>query len=273
MKPWLLCLFFLSSAVSVVSHAHDKTGQALYMANEAVMVSSGETRIMFDPFFATGFGTYAEVPGPMMAQVMAQQAPFDGVDAIFISHVHGDHFDGKKVHAYLQVNRTVKIYLPEQGASYLREAAGEDGQILERIIAFALAEGDPPKIVSNENLEIGAVRIPHSGWPTGRRDVNNIAFRVTLEGGVTVMHMGDADVNDVHYALYDDHWQERATDLAMPPYWMVTSRTGQKILTQRLNVKEAIGIHVPKKRPMDLLLSGEDYFYEPGDTREIGTKE
>jgi len=99
--------------------------------------------------------------------------------------------------------------------------------------------------------------------------LQNMVYRVSLDGGTTVMHMGDADVNDAHYAPFDDHWQKQITDTAFPPYWFLTSETGQTILKDRLNTKRVIGVHVPLNEPQDLKDSGQDYFSVSGDTRPL----
>ena len=68
---------------------------------------------------------------------------------------------------------------------------------------------------------IDAVRIPHAGWPS-RADIENLVFRVPLKNqgtSVTVMHLGDADPDADHYLQYKDHWQQRVSDTALPPYW------------------------------------------------------
>ena len=205
-----------------------------------------------------------------MAKVMTESSPFDGVDGVFISHVHGDHFDGPKVFAYLQKNREVNVFLPEQGAKHLRELARDDDQIIERIIAFKLTEGGKPKKVEKDGLKVDAVRIPHSGWPRpDRKGVNNIVFRVTLDDGVTVMHMGDADINDQHFAPYESHWRKTHTHQAFPPYWYFGNEEGNTILTKRLQVGHATGIHVPIKVPDGLAKSDYDYFSKPGESRVI----
>lgn len=263
-----LSLILATLLMSTPAMAHDTHADATYMANEAVLIAQGDLKIMFDPFFTSGFGTYPEVPDEMMAKVVAQSAPFDGVDGIFVSHVHRDHFDGNKVFAYMQKNRDVNVFLPDQGMELLRQLAADDEQILNRLIPFALSEGgDPIKVIKN-GLEVDAVRIPHSGWPRPeRKDVNNIVFRVTLADGVTVMHMGDADINDDHYAPHEDHWRAKHTHQAFPPYWYFGNEEGRSILTKRLQVGHATGIHVPIKVPGGL--EKYDYFSKPGESRVI----
>ncbi|MGB0907016.1 MAG: MBL fold metallo-hydrolase [Maricaulaceae bacterium] len=251
------------------THAKPTHADATYIANEGVLVTQGDLKIMFDPFFISGFGTYTEVPEKMLAAINAQAAPFDGVDAVFVSHVHRDHFDAGAMFAYMKTNTTANVFLPEKGAQQLRELADEDDTILERLIPFALDEGSPPKQISKDGITVDAVRIPHAGYPSGRRDINNILFRVTLADGVTVAHMGDADVNDIHYAPYEDHWEKTSVDHAFPPYWYFGSQEGFDILKDRVRVKAATGVHVPINVPTGLARSGFDYFSKPGEARII----
>lgn len=256
------------SALSSAAFAHDS--EARYIANEGVLVTSGETKIMFDPLFSEGFGTYLTVPAETRAKMMAGQVPFDGVDAVFISHAHGDHFAAKDVAAYLDAQPGVMLFAPQQAIDRLMLAADPKSGIADRVVAFDLAAGDAAQNETRGDITAEAVRIPHAGWPAPRRaSVQNIVFRVTLNADVTVMHMGDADVNIVHYRPHAAHWQARGTDTAFPPYWMLTAPGGSQIL-EYMNVESSVGTHVPIKVPSDLKNSGKDYFSVPGETRLIG---
>ena len=81
LNQWLAILLLLTAGTDV-----------MYLANEGVMVSRGDTRILFDPLFNESFGQYQLVPDTMRAAILAGEAPFDGIDAVFISHYHDDHF-------------------------------------------------------------------------------------------------------------------------------------------------------------------------------------
>ena len=109
------------------------------------------------------------------------------------------------------------------------------------------------------NLDIEAIRIPHSGWPE-RASVENVVFRVKIDGKVSVTHQSDADAKTRHYQVYLDHWSKQATDVAFPPYWFKGNPAGYEILHWHMNVKRAIGIHVPKVVPPQLRQSGEEFF-------------
>ena len=96
------------------------------------------------------------------------------------------------------------------------------------------------------------------------------AFRVTL-GDITVLHMGDADTRDEHFAIDGERWAARHIDAALPPYWYFTSEKGLAVLEGRLKPGMAVGVHVPIKldpRYSDGL-DEVDLFRQPGETRSI----
>ncbi|MBT8099395.1 MAG: MBL fold metallo-hydrolase, partial [Gammaproteobacteria bacterium] len=192
-----------------------------------------------------------------------------------ISHYHDDHFAPQDVLDYLHNNEAVLLFAPAQAVQALQNIAAEDDDVFQRITPVYLEAGDTPQQFERANLLIEVVRIPHSGWPERRLDVENLAWRVTLDDGPTVLHLGDADTRDVHYAHAPDYWRKRKPDLAFPPYWYFLSSSGRQVLEQRLQPTHAIGIHVPASVPTDAGERDEglrevDLFTKPGETREIG---
>lgn len=242
-----------------------------YVANEAVLISNGEQKVLFDPFFHQAFGTYQLVPEDIKQAIFSGVAPFNNLTAIVISHAHGDHFAADDILKYLLMFPNTQLIAPQQAITELSTLAGSD-QIKSQITSVNLAFNQAPKTIEVAGLLIEAVRIPHAGWP-GRADIENLVFRVTLKNqdtDVTVMHMGDADPNDDHYLPYKDHWKKRVSDTALPPYWFYFSAEGRDILTEILNVRKSIGIHVPIEIPDQLKSSNQDYFSIPGEVRNLG---
>lgn len=261
----LLCLSIFSHSI-VLAHQASVT----YVANEAVLITNGAQKILFDPFFHKDFGTYQLVPTETKQAIFNGIPPFDNLTAIFISHAHDDHFAADEVLKYLQKYPNTQLVAPQQAVKELNALAGAN-LILSQITSVELAFNQAPKTLEVAGLVIDAVRIPHAGWP-GRANVENLVFRVTLknqDSAVTVMHMGDADPDDEHYLPYQDHWQKSVSDTALPPYWFYFSAEGRDILTNILNVKKSIGIHVPIDVPNQLKSSGMDYFSIPGEMRKI----
>ncbi|PKG98495.1 MBL fold metallo-hydrolase [Paraglaciecola sp. MB-3u-78] len=241
-----------------------------YVANEAVLITNGDKKVLFDPFFHQAFGTYQLVPAETKQAIFSAAPPFDKLTAIVISHAHGDHFAADEVLKYMLKHPTTQLIAPEQAVTELMALTGAK-PILTQVTSVKLAFNQAPKTFEVAGLMIDAVRIPHAGWPS-RAEVENLVFRVTLNNqgtSTTVMHMGDADPDDDHFLPYKDHWQKRVSDAALPPYWFYFSAEGRDILTNILNVKNSIGIHVPIKIPDRLKSSGQDYFSKPGELRKL----
>ncbi|MFQ5982877.1 MAG: hypothetical protein ACE5KS_05835, partial [Woeseiaceae bacterium] len=152
--------------------------------------------------------------------------------------------------------------------------ADPDDAVLKRVHGLALEYGAAPIDIELSTLRIEAIRIPHEGWPSDHKNVENIVFRVTLDNETTVMHLGDADPNDEHFARDPEHWRKRHTHFAMPPYWFFLSDEGRHILEDRIDASHTIGVHVPKEVPDDAErrpeeLHGFDLFTRPGEMRNI----
>lgn len=266
------CLIWL--LICVAAQAQEES-TVQYLGNEGVMVAHGETKILFDPLFDNVFGQYQAVPASMRDAIFAGTSPYDGVDAVFVSHFHADHFSASDLLGLLRQREGIVLYAPAQAVAEMRRVAvSGDAALFDRVTTFDLAYGDSPVFVRKESLLIEALRVPHSGWPTARTDVENIAYRVTLEDRSTVVHLGDADARLVHFDRDQAFWDERQVDVAFPPYWFFLSEDGQEILEDRMYSRHSIGIHVPDEFAKDPStipeeLIGEDLFTRPGEGRRF----
>ena len=271
----LLSLLWTVNCYADSSDSNTSVSRAQYMANEGLMVVQGDTKVVFDPLFRNSYGQYQLLPKEMEDALFSGQPPFDGIDAVFVSHYHGDHFSPADILRLLKEQQGIHLYAPVQAVNGLRSVSGtNDEKIFERVTAVELAYKDTPVTLEMEGLLIEAVRIPHSGWPNGRLDVENISWRVTLNETTTVLHMGDADSNDVHFARDAAYWDKRHTHMAFPPYWFFTTSQGPGILGNRIKPDHSVGVHVPVSIPKKPSLRPQelrdvDLFTEPGEIRNI----
>lgn len=264
----------LAVAFAPPTAAHE-SARAHYLANEGLMVAQGDTKVLFDPLFNESFGQYELLPENMREALIAGEPPWDGVDAVFISHYHDDHFSPRDMVRFLRERKEIHLYAPEQAMAALREVAGAAGEgLAARLHPVALEYGADPWRIEMPGLLIEAVRIPHSGWPGRMADIQNIAWRITLDHGATVLHLGDADTRERHFETHQQHWDQRDLHMAFPPYWYFLSEEGRRVLEQRLRPAHAIGVHVPAAVPgepaeREEALRDVDLFTRPGETREI----
>ena len=250
--------------------SHDPA-EARYLGNEGVLVTSGSTKVLFDAFYAESFaGQYTLVPSALEAAMLRGDAPFDGVDAVFISHIHPDHFSSRKTIAYMRAHPSVRLYAGIDVVGAIRAADASSDPLLQRVVAVHVPPGGEAARFSVEGLAVEAFPIPHNG----EGPIPHYAFRVTLDDKTTVLHLGDADEDERHYAPYQGSFDTKRTHLALAPTWIVTSEAGKRVLRQRIKPDAVIAIHAEDRhRPRaDRLKSelGADVFLNPGETRKIG---
>lgn len=260
------------SLASAPAAAHDPA-EAKYLGNEGLLVSRGETKILFDAFYAESFsGQYSLVPDALESAMMKGETPFDGVDAIFVTHIHPDHFNSRKIIAYMRAHPNVRLYAGLDVVGAIRAADASSDPLMQRVISVHVAPGQGPARFAVDSLEIEAFAVPHNG----NGPIPHFAYRVTLEAATTVMHLGDAADDDRHYAPYQPELDRRRTDVAFAPYWMLITESGKRVLQQRIRPAKTIGIHVEDEERKDPAAArrqaGADLFIEPGETRPIEMK-
>jgi hypothetical protein len=262
-------LIFLILGWIHVSEAHERT--AHYLANEGVMVQRGDLKIVFDPLFDNDYGQFERLPDDMRESLLAGKPPYDGLSAAFVSHSHEDHFSPTDMLLFMQQHQALHLFASEQAIDDLKQADGFDENLMKRITAIAVSA--EPQQFTFGDLVIDAHTVPHSGWPDRMTDVHNIVYRVTLID-TTVVHLGDADTKDQHFAPQANHWSEKQIHMAFPPYWFLYSDNGKQVLRERLKPGQVVGIHVPKALPDNEAdrpeeYRGPDLFTVPGETRLI----
>ncbi len=251
---------------SAIAH---NSATATYLGNEGVMVVHGETKILFDAFYADSYGQYALVPDTIVEAMMQGAPPYDGVDAIFVSHVHGDHFTAELAVAYMRANKTVRLYAPQQvHDAIVNSGVADNTPLMARVFSYDLAPEDSAINFDVDGLSIAAVAIPHAG---NRPHIQNFAWRVTIDDETTVMHLGDAGPVVSNFSRHTQHFKSRKTDIAFPPYWFFDDKNGKMILHDIIEADQTIGIHVPKRAAGHgdqwRARLGGDLFTDPGETR------
>lgn len=273
MRAAFIALFSISTWITGVA-AHDPAARATYLGNEGVMVARGDVKILFDAFYAESYGEYALVPKAINEAMMSGAPPYDGIDAVFVSHVHGDHFSPEPAIAYLRAQRHVLLYGSQQIYDAIVETGvAPDDPLMDRVIAHDLAPADSPESIDLDGLQIDVVAIPHAGGAQTAH-IQNLVWRVTLDAKTTVIHLGDAGAVPENFARHEDHFAARKTHAAFPPYWFFGDEEGEAILTNYINADQSIGVHVPARAVGAgdewRARAGGDLFTDPGETRKIG---
>jgi len=201
-------LLLLLAATSTFAESESRV---VYLANEGVAVFHNQTTLLFDPIFITKDAYYAAVPDDVRDAIISGAEPYTDIAAVFVSHYHLDHFEPAEMLRLMMQHEKTELYAPKQAVDAMREVAhSEHADIFSRISVLDLAYGDEPKSIQAGNLKVQGFYVPHSGWPKTSSDIENIAFRVTIDDVATVVHLGDADTDKAHFTAHQHHWQERA---------------------------------------------------------------
>jgi L-ascorbate metabolism protein UlaG (beta-lactamase superfamily) len=268
-NSWILMVLFVLLPCAAIAH----DSQVRYLGNEGVMLVDGDTKVLMDAFYANSYGQYVLVSEATHKAMLMGTPPFDGVDALVVSHVHGDHFSPEPALEYLLAQPDVEVFAPGQVIDALiKTATLEQRERLKHLNGFDLKPGQPGQSIKRGPLTIEAVAIPHSGG-RARADIDNLAFRVVLNGSTSVIHLGDATIEDSEFARQQAFWDARKTHTVFPPFWFYLEDAGREILEQRIRADQVIGIHIPARAMgkgdawRDQLRG--DAFTDPGEMRSL----
>jgi len=180
-----------------------------HLGHACLLVETGGQRILIDP------GAFS----PGIEDVT-------GLDAILVTHQHGDHVDLQRLPAVLEVNPQARLYAEPQAAAVMAEAG----------IAAELA-------VSGEALTFGRVRVTpvgetHALINEALPRIGNLGVVLRSEGEPSLFHPGDA---------YDAE-PGQIDILALPLNAPWTASRDTVAFAQRISPRVSVPIH-------DVLLS------------------
>jgi len=85
-----------------------------YIANEGVLITSGDKQVLIDGLHREYERDYAFLPTDQREKIENARAPFDQIDLILVSHRHLDHFHPESVGLHLQHNANAKLVSSQQ---------------------------------------------------------------------------------------------------------------------------------------------------------------
>lgn len=256
--------------------AHE-TGVATSILNAGVSAQIGAPdaamKFLFDPLYDNHFGSLQQLDAALIERIVAGEAPYDGVAAVFVSHAHGDHFSARHITRMLAAQPELRLVAPAQAVERMRAVEEWNPTFAARITALSLDNGEQAASFEIGAAKVEAFRSPHSGWPDRHSDVHNLTFRVSAASGSQmahrVMHLGDADPGTEFYEPHAEFLSSARTGLALVPFWFFNEADAGALIDRTLNAEQAVGIHVPAQEPASLKETGARYFTGEGQTAEI----
>ena len=239
----MLALAVLVAAA--VGQRAEKPGVAVtYLANEGLLIQSGETAVVIDGLFRAGVSGYARVPAAELKKLEAALRPYDKVKLLLVSHHHGDHFDAKSVARHLEHNSEARLISSQQVVKQVRAEASPDAKLRIQSVE--------PKDADKVTIEAGGVKVEllKLSHGTGRfAKITNLGHIIELNG-VRILHIGDAELNAKTVEPLKKH--ARGVDVACIPYWLLLSERGRKFFLETLAPRHIVAIHVPPREADDV---------------------
>jgi len=218
-----------------------------YIANEGVLISSRDKRVLIDGLHRKYDDAYAFLPDVERNKIEAAKPPFDKIDLILVSHIHGDHFHPESVGLYLKNSPQTTLVTSQQVADQLSEKFAGFDVIRSRVkpVAYTLKSHQPMQ-VAGVDIEVLGV-----GHGSGRyAAIQNIGHLITLSGK-KLLHIGDAEISDDIFDAFD--LEKQSIDIAMLPYWFLTSKSGQALIEKHIRPKHIIAVHVGPGEAADIV--------------------
>lgn len=209
-----------------------------YIANEGVLISSGDKQVLIDGLHREYQPAYAFLPPAQRDKIENAHTPFDKIDLVLVSHRHLDHFHPESVGLHLQHNRNALLVSSQQVVDEIEKNFKDFQAIKPRVtVATPAWKERRAKKVADVELEILGLR--HG---TGRHaSIQNLGHLIKL-GGKKLLHVGDADTAIENFQ--DLNLDEEGIDIAFIPVWFLLYDEGRTIVREHIKPKQIIAVHI-----------------------------
>lgn len=209
------------------------------LANEGVIVSDGETRIMIDGMVVEPYSVYGGLPAEAASLFDRVSGAFAGVDLALASHRHHDHNQPLFACRFMQQSEGTIFVSSSQVLGLMREKCRQLVTTSPRVSEIDPQYGDP-HMFSQGSAAVTVFPLSHGSRKYAK--IQNYGHLIEM-GGVTVLHIGDAAMDPADF--------ERAglgqvrIDVAMIPFWYFQPGPGAEVISQYLDAPLKIAVHIP----------------------------
>ena len=220
------------------SASADTTLVITYVANEGVLISSGDKQVLIDGLHREYKPAYAFLPDAERSLIETASAPFDSIDLVLVSHLHLDHFHPEAVSLHLQHNGGATLVSSQQVVDEIKTGFSDYSSISGRVVVSTppLRQRMRMKIhdIDFEVLGLGHVN-ERFDW------IQNLGHIVYL-GGKKLLHVGDAPATADTYEAFN--LDEERIDIAFLPAWYLMDEESVAIVREFINPRHIVAVHI-----------------------------
>jgi L-ascorbate metabolism protein UlaG (beta-lactamase superfamily) len=209
------------------------------LANEGVIISDGETRILIDGMVVEPYSVYGGLP-PEVAPLFEQvSGPFAGIDLVLASHRHHDHNQPLFACQFLQSSSATRFVSSPQVIGLMREKCRTFMTTSPRVNEINPQYGEP-HVIQMEGARVTIFPLSHGVRKYAR--IQNYGHLIEM-GGMTLLHIGDAAMDPQDFARAGLDKVE--IDVALIPFWYFQPGPGSEVMTRFLDAPNKIAVHIP----------------------------
>uniref|UniRef100_UPI00404A849B MBL fold metallo-hydrolase n=1 Tax=Fulvivirga sp. TaxID=1931237 RepID=UPI00404A849B len=228
-----------------------------YLANEGVLIKAGNKELLIDAAFQKEFEYLDVLPDTELAKIKNAKSPYDGIDLILATHVHGDHFNANMVGEHLMQNKNALFLGPNETVTHLKENFPEFQAISSRV-KFETPDFNESQTVLLKGIEIKVLRLEHLGTSPWK-EAENVAYLITIEGK-KIIHFGDGKLDGKNLEKFN--LPEENIDIAILPFWQLGPAEQKKNIDNFIAAKQILAAHIPPSNHSDAQVSIESLGYK-----------
>ena len=209
------------------------------LANEGVIISDGETRIIIDGMVVEPYSVYGGLPPEAASQFDQATGAFSGVDLVLVSHRHHDHNQPRYACHFMEESDGTRLVSSAQVLGLMREKCRPLVTTSPRVSEIDPQYGEP-HVFSQGGANVTVFPLSHGTRKYAK--IQNYGHLIEL-GGMTILHIGDAamDPADFQRAGLD----QVDLDVVLVPFWYFQPGPGADVISQYLDAPHKIANHIP----------------------------
>ncbi len=213
--------------------------QVTFTGNNGVMLSDGNNKVLIDSLQNHTNPFWTQLPQSDLQDMVAGNAPFDGVSYAMATHNHPDHYSSNTVLGFLLNNPQAKFIGPPQVRSSLAGQAAIQAQVLDITPVFQTGS----IVISEPGLEIEVFHMEHfDQFGNDFSSVQDFTYLVTM-GGVSLLHLGDIDYINENFENFD--LASRNIDaVILPTFNTLISEANKAVILDQVNPGHIIATHL-----------------------------
>ena len=216
------------------------------LANEGVILSDGQVRIMIDGMVVEPYSVYGGLDEPVAADFKRASGAFAGIDLALSSHRHHDHNQPTHACQFMKASKGTRFVSSPQVLSLMREQCGQLVATSERMEAIDPQYGEPV-ILEGGGYKVTVFPLSHGAGRFAK--IQNYGHLIEL-GGLKILHIGDASMSP---ADFKSAGLERVElDVALIPYWYFQPGPGPDIMNRFMNAPYKRAVHIPPGKMADI---------------------